>query len=103
MPAPLIPSIMSSDDLRQRVTRVEEKVETNSKILDRAIDTQQRLVKFVVRHEETKSRVDSNEQDVEEALSEVSDLRSYIESRWYVLASIVAAIVLIAELATTFL
>lgn len=103
MPAPVTPSFIMSGDLRDRVTRVEQQVQTNSEVLDKAVDTQDRLVKFVVRHEETKERVSETEELAENALDEVEDLRSYIESRWYVLASIVAAIVLIAELATTFL
>lgn len=92
-----------SDDLRQRVTRVEERAKTNSEILDRATETLDRLVHFMARHEETKERVSENEDKAEQALDEVSDLRSYMESRWYVLATIVASIVIAAELATTLL
>lgn len=94
---------MSSDDLPQRVTRVEEKVQTHDDLLDRVTETLDRLVRFTVRHEESKKRIAQNEDRAEAALDEVSNLRSYIKSRWYVLATIVAGAIMLAELATNLL
>jgi len=82
------------------MARVEEQVDQHESILDRVTDTLDRLVRFTVRHEETKKRVAENEERVGDALDEVADLRSYVESRWYVLATIVAVIVMAVEVIT---
>lgn len=92
-----------SQDLSDRVTRVEQQVETHDDVLDRVTETLDRLVRFTVRHEKTKERVTDNENRVDEVADEVSDLRGYIKSRWYVAVTVVSIVVVLAQIAASYL
>ena len=91
------------NELRDRVTRVEEKVDRHEDILDRVSDTLDRLVRFQVRHEESTSQISDNESRVDELAGEVSSLRSYIKSRWYVGVTVASVVIVLVQLAVQYL
>ena len=90
-------------DLRDRVTRVEEKVDRHDEIMDRVTDTLDRLVRFQVRHEKSKSEIADNETRLDALSEEISALRSYVESRWYVGVTVAVVVVSMIQLALQYL
>lgn len=92
-----------STDLRDRVTRVEEKVDRHDDVLDRVTETLDRLVRFQMRQEGNKAAIQENDSRVDELADELKALRSYVESRWYVLATLLMGAVMVAEAAFTYL
>lgn len=97
-------------DVRERVTRNEQRLDTMTDVVKRTVDTQDRLVRFMTRHEETRDRLhdaeeraDEAEERADEAAGAVDDLRAWVKSRWYVLVTVVGIITGAVQIAIEYL
>lgn len=82
------------NELRERMVRLEAKLE----ILPEMKTTLEQLVEANIRNRDNRKRIEQNTSRLDALEDEMSTLRNYIESRWWVLATLLLSGITILEI-----
>jgi uncharacterized coiled-coil protein SlyX len=100
MPAP---DRTMSEEMRERLVRIEEKTSNQAGSLDRIEGVLEDLVAYVARNEDNRREIADNAERLDELERSLHEQKQWMESRLWFVTSILAFIIAAAELALNLL